>query len=545
MAEKGVTLDESYIAERDRMRRELDQAATELDDLPFGVKGIAKAAYAVWRAIGIPLFATFTKTSGDMKEGLETLREDKTYKINVKKNDDWWKGILRIFGYKEETIKALENMIPDDMPGPNLIYTAYVVFFIFNQVGTLARVISGDTYKELVKRFRPSTPSAADILKASFIAPELDGQVKEFLRENGFTEEAIKLLYISQYQLQSIDQIRAIFYREGKTWDWANNRLSELGFTPERIEEIKSLFPVIPGIQDLIMMQAHEQFEPDLIAKFGLHAEAPTEIYEWTRKLGLSDEWTTKYWGGHWIHPAYAQVMEMLHRRFITPEDVWEWFKLVEIPPYWRELLMKISYSPYTRVDARRMHDIGVLSDEELIGVYMDLGYDREHAEKLVEWTVKYNLDNDKEITRSDILKGYEDGDLTEAETVMLLKQIGYREDHAYYLIWQIENEKIRAARLDYIEYVKAQFLSHLIPETEARANLLGAGLAQTRVNELIVRWRTIQINNTKLPSKTDLDKWLKADIITKERYYQEMGFLGYRKGYVDLYYEQATKGIE
>jgi len=417
------------------------------------------------------------------------------------------------------------------------------VFLYTNIIGYLGGPALGKLTQSLNRRFRPSAPDPAAVMAARGLDPEIDAAIWEVCRKAGLTDKDIELYFAATYTRQDVSTIRNIYYREGKTEEWLNHRLFEHGFTPERIDEIKTVLPTIPGIQDLIMFQAKEQFEPDLIAKFGLHAEAPTEIYEWTRKLGLSDEWTTKYWGAHWTHPSYSQVMEMLHRRFITPEDVWEWFKLVEIPPYWRELLQKISYSPYTRVDARRMHDIGVLSDEELVGVYMDIGYDREHAEKLVEWTVKYNLDNDKEITRSDILKGYEDGDLTVNETVTLLKQIGYREDHAYYLVWSIDNEKIRAARLDLIEYVKAQFLSHLVPETEARNVLIANGLGQTRINELITRWKTIQINNTKLPSKTDLDKMLKAGVIGKDRYYQEMGFIGYRKGYVDLYYELATGG--
>lgn len=447
------------------------------------------------------------------------------------------KGLDLSAGEKE----ILQNLYQSIEGASPLIRGLSFVFLYTNIVGFLSGPALGKLNQSLMHRFRPTAPDPAAVMQARGLDPELDKRIWEVCRKAGLTDSDIELYFAATYTRQDIGSIRNIFYRTGANEAWLNHRLFEHGYTPERIEELKKIFPTIPGIQDLIMFQAKEQFEPDLIAKFGLHAEAPTEIYEWTRKLGLSDEWTVKYWGAHWAHPAYAQVMEMLHRRFITEEDVWEWFKLVEIPPYWRELLMKISYSPYTRVDARRMHDIGVLSDEELVGVYMDLGYDREHAEKLVQWTVKYNLDNDKEITRSDILKGYEDGDLTVNDAVTLLKQIGYREDHAYYLVWMVDNEKIRAARLDLIEYVKAQYLSHLIPETEARNVLIANGVSQSRVNELITRWKTIQINNTKLPSKTDLDKMLKAGIIAKERYYQEMGFLGYRKGYVDLYYQLAT----
>ena len=452
-------------------------------------------------------------------------------------------NLIRNFNLSDSEASTLKNMFQGMSGGPPMVRGMSLVFLYTNLMSFLSGPAMGKLNQSMMSRFRPVAPDPGSVIGARGLDPELDKRIWNVLERAGLKESDIELLFAATYQRIPENRLREIFFREGKPTEWAMHRLHESGVTPERAEELYSTWKVIPGIQDLIMMQAKEAFEPDLIAKFGLGAEAPEEIYEWTRKLGLEDQWTDKYWSSHWVHASYGQVMEMLHRGYIEMADVWEWYKLVEIPPYWRDLLTKIAYHPYTRVDVRRMHAEGVVDDEDLIQSMKDIGYDQEHAEGMADFYKKYNARSGKELSRTDIEKAYEDRDLTYSQAVNLLQSVGYDEQTAVFYISRIELEMQRATRLERIDLTKQKLLSNLIDTAKARNLLIGYGVDINRVNELIDRWEVQITANAKLPSKTDLDKFVRAKIIDQNQYKVEMSKLGYSDYYISLYWKMIEAG--
>ena len=539
----AIRTSDTYNAERDRIIAEIEAREEDVNQLPIGLRGLYRVGLKIAKIVLVPLLAMIASTSRDVKEGIDAVATGEALKVEIKTDNSWWKDVLLKYGFDSNTIGILEGTFTELQTGPVWLRSIPTIMMVVGLFGRLSAIASGEPAKDLLRRFHPNVPSPGEILKAAFVAPERYDQVVKALQQNGLSQEDIDLLFINNYQLYSEQYVRALYFRGALTIEEANNRLSELGFTPERIEELKQGWPSLPGIQDLVMMQAKEAFEPDQISKFGLGAEAPADIYEWTRKQGLADEWTDKYWISHWQHASYAQVMEMLHRGYISIDDVYEWYRLVEIPPYWRELLTKIAYSPYTRVDVRRMHDMGVLGDEELIQSMKDIGYDQEHAEKMAEFYKKYNQGAAKELSRTDIEKAYEDGDLTYVQAVGILVAIGYDEAIADFYLSRIELEKERAKRLERIELTKEKFLSNLITEVKARNLLVSYGVEISRINELLDRWAVQIIKNAKLPSKTDLDKFVRAKVIDRDGYIVEMMKLGYSEYYIDLYWKYLESG--
>jgi hypothetical protein len=158
-----------------------------------------------------------------------------------------------------------------------------------------------------------------------------------------------------------------------------------------------------------VTWQAREVFEPDSIEKYGLDEELERVQRDAFYRAGMDDEQIRNYWRAHWDHPSWTQILEMLYRDVLAnPSDretveagsgawysirqqnereVWEWFRLVEVPPYWRERFIRSAYLPYTRVDIRRMWELGVASDSDVIRAYLDQGYDIDHARNLLTYT--------------------------------------------------------------------------------------------------------------------------------------------------------------
>lgn len=131
--------------------------------------------------------------------------------------------------------------------------------------------------------------------------------------------------------------------------------LLEQGFSPERIESGKEASKVMPTPQDIINFLAHEVFEKDMIDKYGLESEWEDIDKEWALKIGLDEKILKLYWLNHWQHPSLSSVYDMLHRDLIDPGDVAEYYKLVEIPEYWRDKLTELSWDVPNRIEIRMM----------------------------------------------------------------------------------------------------------------------------------------------------------------------------------------------
>ncbi|GAI31653.1 unnamed protein product, partial [marine sediment metagenome] len=95
--------------------------------------------------------------------------------------------------------------------------------------------------------------------------------------------------------------------------------------------------------------------------------------------------------------------------------------RLIEIPPALRTIVRDTAFNVYTRVDTRRMHKLGVLTDDELWQVYKDQGYDEEKALNMAKFTVRYNEQTDKDLTKSEILKGFAEDIISREDAKVML----------------------------------------------------------------------------------------------------------------------------
>lgn len=238
----------------------------------------------------------------------------------------------------------------------------------------------------------------------------------------------------------------------------------------------------LPGSSDLVRMELREVFRPEFRDEL-LVPETTEKFKETMRKHGYNDYWSDSYWAAHWVLPSLGDLDEMLHRGIID-EEAWETMvRRNDYLPAWIPQRKMIIYNPYTRVDARRMWDLRILSEEEVKQNYKDLGYDNEHADKMTLWTKVYVLSSElssryskgwisqdevkqgfidagmypdraeelmqkivkangeertateRDLTKAEIVKGVKKGLLTAEDGVEMLMDLGYSEDEAWYII--------------------------------------------------------------------------------------------------------------
>lgn len=429
-----------------------------------------------------------------------------------------------------------------------------LIFYVFSFLMIVLKVkmtsLSGTFQQRLNAKHTPFPPSPSDILRGAFIAPEKTGEIRDRIKASGLSDDDIDLMFLANYRLYAEDIIRVLYLRKEITEADMFKRMRELGYTDTRTKEILKAWPVIPSIQDIIYMSGKEAFEEDIIEHIGLDQEFPSAQVEWALKQGISEDWMKKYWYAHWDQPGIQQGYEMLHRQdvdrpgqtIISMEELDMLFRIVEIPPFWRERLTKIAYMPYTRVDVRRMHKVGVVSDEELVWAYRDQGYDIEHATKMAEFTIRYNMGTEKNITKTNVLTAYRQKAIDEAQAKELLLDLQYTVPATEFMLAYEDYKAEKSLQDDLIDNIRDKYQNNLIEKKDALSQLNAMNLPSKQVSLLMDKWAIKIYKDRKLPSKTDVSKWLINKVIDEDNFKWRMVQLGYSYDQIGHYLDYINK---
>ncbi|KKM79594.1 hypothetical protein LCGC14_1348280, partial [marine sediment metagenome] len=396
----------------------------------------------------------------------------------------------------DETRNDLNTLSELTFPFNLLAYTVASGGLLTTWLKQLMFAAGADQRRRLFTKYEPVDIDASALLSASLLAPEKKEEIKVILKSLGYGDDQIDLLFTAITKAYDEGTIRTLYLRGVLSDEQMIARMKELGFTTEKIAEIKEAWPIIPGAGDLFHLVAKEAFEPDIIKHYGYDEEFPVDQIKWLKMQGISEDWARKYWYAHWETPSIQAGYEMLHRNVIDYKELNDLFRTIEIPPFWRDKLTKIAFMPYTRVDTRRMHNAGVLSTEELINAYMDVGYDLEHATKMTEFTITYNADSGKKLTKAQIVNGFDEYLLTYNEAKTMLTTIKYTEDQADFILTFTEYERTKKYNATVEKTIKKRFLLSLITEAQTRDKLNELNLPGEKVVILLNQWTLDKYDN-------------------------------------------------
>ena len=296
-------------------------------------------------------------------------------------------------------------------------------------------------------------------------------------------------------------------------------------------------------------MAVREVFDPEIVAKFGQDQDFPEQFAEYAEQQGISRFWAEKYWEAHWVLPSVQMGFEMLHRRVIDEATLRQLLAAQDVMPGWRDALIAISYKPYTRVDIRRMHDVGVLNEAEVFEAYQDIGYNQEKARTLTDFTLELNSDDPEDVepleglTRSSIIAAYKDGIVDRVTADQLLTEEGVGESARLIYLTDAELEIERDMRKEVTQTILVEYENGASNLNEAVAELNLLPLTPLEREKAELKLRRLTAKKTKLPSKADLSKFYKLDIIGKGTFKDQLERLGYPDKWIDDYIELVKEG--
>lgn len=441
----------------------------------------------------------------------------------------------------------IKQMLDDVLKGTGKLENLIKVFayreILYALLHAVVEVSNVTTQQSVLNTIKPMIPNVDQLIRLGYIFPENKAEYNSILGKYGYDDKNAEMMYDSAKAVFNELHIQNMFWRGKLDLEGAINQLMRTGYTREDATELISTWEIIPSIQDILWMVGKEAFEQDQIDAYGLDDEFPEDQKEWLDKLGLSEFWQKKYWNAHWSFPSPQQVLEMLHRGKITREEVYQYYRVVEMPPFWREKLMDISYNTYTRVDLRRMEQLGIVEGmEPLTQGYMEQGYDLEHATNMAKFTVKYNQRAKTDLTKNRILDFYTKGIVTEQDVILFLTELGYSNEEIEY---HLRDAKL-TIRKEYIDALidstEELYVNNEINTGEVFSRLNSVRMSAEKIDTYIDKWNVIRSKSRKHPSKEDLMGFFTDEIISENDFIVEMGYLGYSRKYIGWYLKSLKK---
>lgn len=472
-----------------------------------------------------PFGGTWKRVLGDKEKGVNNLMNELVSRGFISKESA---------DYLSDAIKSVG--LSSGFSGV-IALLATIITLIFSTTA----ILMGDFMKNMNSKFTPNVPDIGSLIQALHIAPEITQDINKKMRQNGFDDEDIKILKIASYRLLDVETIRICFLRGIITQDETINRLGELGYTPARQKEIMSTWNIIPSPQDLLYIVGKEGFESDQIRQFGLDAEFPSEQLEYLRQQGYSDFWSMKYWIAHWDYPSEGRVLELYHRGIIDDKDLDAFYRVIEMPPYWRDKLKKASYSLYTRVDLRRMHDMGLITENDVYTNFRSEGYDDEHAQNMTKFYLKYNELNDKDLSMSQIKNAYEADIISKDKAVEALTKLQYSTDQALFILELVEyDEMIKIQKLR-IKSIAKMYKSKEYDKNKVRGMLSALGVESKWIDVYFTQWDEEIILEEKLPELDTVLSWYQDKTIDKKTFLVYMRKYKFSESTINVYAEKYS----
>ena len=406
---------------------------------------------------------------------------------------------------------------------------------------------------------RPVTPLTPDILAYGKHTGKItDVNFKTDLLSQGYAEEKHTVIYdYYKPKLSPTALLEAEKRIEKLDYD-VTQALKDAGFNDKEINILRKLSWAYPSPTDFIRFAVRDVFTTDKETQEALSAEFPEDIVPYAEKAGMRKDVLMWYWKAHWELPSPTQVYEMLHRLNpdvlavrgeaykemgleldklqTTKETVEFYLKQADYDKRWRQRLLAISYSPLTRVDLRRIYELGLIDDNELLARLMEVGYTKKDAELMVEFYKTFRQEEARTFAKTEIKYLLYYGIINETEAKVMLERLGYTEEDAKTMI---ELWKVKLAEKDMREtqkFVRDAYALGEITREEAERMLREAGLSKEVIAVVLDKEDKRRLSSQKLPSASTVVKWLKNGIITEDKAREILRKINVAEEYINYY---------
>jgi len=375
-------------------------------------------------------------------------------------------------------------------------------------------------------------------------------EVYEHARKLGYDEYQTDLILEAHRVLPSAEELIYCFKKWGYTDETIKDFLKWLGYVGwSQMIKLESYYR-IPSIQDIIRFMVREAFNPYAIEKYRMMDEFPEEAVKFAEIQGLTRDWVEKYWIAHWELPSPTQVFDMYHRidkepsedsepitspfrgetryRKISKEVINDYLKFADYLHYWRDKLLRISNNVLTRVDVRRMYELGIFNEDDVFFSYIEAGYSERDAEALTEFTILQTISEEINKVRNELIEAYVDGAISIEELREYLKGLSINERAIEVLIAYAEWKKSNELRKKIIKAIRERFLDGDIDEVGVTEELAKWDFRVEEIRRYLDLWGEEKRAKRRYLTKGEILKAYKKGIFDRKEAKRKLIQYGY-----------------
>lgn len=409
------------------------------------------------------------------------------------------------------------------------------MFGFFQVVSEMLRVSVTPSLQQLAKAVPSSMPGPGEVAELRN-RDLLDDQLgTELLQLQGYSEPISQAYVAARRTFAEVGVIQSWFLRDFVSREHGKQLLEYQGYNDADSDMLLDMAFYIPPPQDIILWATREVFNIQQAEAFGQFEEFPQEFADLASKQGISEDFARNYWGAHWRMPSLTRLFEMYHRKIIDEDTLRLTIKSHDYTPFWRDPLIDVAFKPLTRVDIRRMHDLGLLDEQQLQERYEAIGFSPDNAGLMVQFTLEYNAEPAAEspeqieaVARQPILNLYRDGVFLEDEARTRLVELGMPEAEANVFLEAERLEQEREDRKQQKDLVLEQAKAGALSFNEAFDQLSGLGLEPTELNRAVTEMYRARAQATKQPTRDELDTMLARELVTEDEYVEALQRMGY-----------------
>lgn len=458
----------------------------------------------------------------------------------------WWQTIVGALGNTSEVIVASVMSTAEIASGcesplmPQVKLMQSAIGFAERWIGAPlpeARLKLSYLAGQLCPVAIPSTGDAHQLWARSLID---ESTWRCLVRSNGDRDdwqELVRDASLQYYSAQDAVRLSRIWEADG---DERNALYSRAGLkTSGQIDAAEALFNYIPATGDILRFMVRDVFDPRVVQQYGYDDEFDDKLNpqadHWRRINGMTVDTMRYYWRAHWLLPSPTQAYEMLHRLrpgrvpddvATTKEDVARLLQVADYPPYWRDRLIEISYTPLTRVDIRRAYYMGAITEAQTEEAILDRGYSPRDARILLAF---WRFERSEWVLGRQWAKAYVRGELTEGELHERLRQLQLTPTQQDKVEQELELRVQAENRRDRIRAIKKRVSNGMTPWESAVQELRQAGYSAARASKMAQGWDALRRARGKYVSAALLCKMHDRALITTAEYADYLLRMGYQ----------------
>lgn len=326
--------------------------------------------------------------------------------------------------------------------------------------------------------------------------------------------------------------------------------LERAGFTPDRIEALKSISYRLPSVFEYQDFIARRVDDPEQVKKFQLDFGIDDNYFKIAKANGYDEKTARQIYHSYWNLPPFFLLASEFKAGKINEETMREALAFQRFTPFWIEAFVSQLKPTLTQGDIKDMYKYQTIGADDIVPELVKIGTTKELAEQLKTlWIASVKLASPldqtaaqtasvklKDDTTSLIKTAYKDGLLDRDQAKAKLIEVHESESAADLILSITDYETKQTDIKDTAARLKDDILSGAISLNDATTEYAQAGANDRQMLQFVDSVNKASRSKPKTPTLAEFQGWYKKGIISAGELASALSLLGYSEVWIPFF---------